>query len=50
MALSDINGRRKVRYPNLGECQDREVGVGGLMSRGWGWDRAFSAKGITFEI
>jgi hypothetical protein len=35
--------------------QDRQAGVGGLVSRGrWGWDRRFSqekpGKGITFEM
>ena len=37
------------------ECQDREAGVGGLVSRGeWVWDRGFlegkPGKGITFEM
>jgi hypothetical protein len=26
----------KARYPSVGECQDREVGVGGLVNMGWG--------------
>ena len=26
----------KARCPSVGECQDREVGVGGLVSRGRG--------------
>ena len=29
-----------VKGPSVGECQDREVGVGGLVSSGRGkWDR-----------
>jgi hypothetical protein len=27
-------GPVKAQCPNVGECQDREAGVGGLMSRG----------------
>jgi hypothetical protein len=27
-------GLVKALYPSIGECQDREVGVGGLVSRG----------------
>jgi hypothetical protein len=26
----------KVQCPNIGECQDREAGLGGLVSRGSG--------------
>jgi hypothetical protein len=29
-------GPEKVRCPSVGECQDREMGVGRLMSRGRG--------------
>jgi hypothetical protein len=29
-------GPVKTQYPNVGECQDREVEVGGLVSRGMG--------------
>jgi hypothetical protein len=28
-------GPVKARCPSVGECQDRESGVGGLVSRGW---------------
>jgi hypothetical protein len=46
MALWDINERRglvKARCPIVGECQDREVAVGRLVSRGrGGWDGGFS--------
>jgi hypothetical protein len=47
-------GPEKARCPSVGECQDREVGVGGLFSRGGGWDRGLSegkpGKEITFEM
>jgi hypothetical protein len=48
-------GPGKAQCPSVGECQDREVGVGGLVTRGMGkWDRGFSegktGKGITFEM
>jgi hypothetical protein len=38
MALMDIHGGEvlgpvKACYPNVGECWDREAGVGGLVSR-----------------
>ena len=38
MALLDINGKRglwsvKAWCPNVGECQDREAGVGGLVTK-----------------
>jgi hypothetical protein len=48
-------GPVKVICPSVGECQDREAGVGGLVSRGR-WDRIgfFSegkpGKGITFKM
>ena len=29
-------GPVKARFPGVGECQDREAGVGGLVSRGTG--------------
>jgi hypothetical protein len=29
-------GLVKGQYPSVGECQDREVGVGGLVSKGMG--------------
>jgi hypothetical protein len=45
----------KARCPSVGECQDREAGVGGLLSRKRrGWDRGVLegklGKGITFEM
>jgi hypothetical protein len=48
-------GPVKVLCPSVGESQDREVGGGGLISRGKeGWDRGVSegkpGKGITFEM
>jgi hypothetical protein len=59
MALWDINERRgpgscEGLMPLCRECQDREAGVGGLVTRGMeGWDREFlegnPGKGITFE-
>jgi hypothetical protein len=42
--------------PTVGKCQDREVGVGGLVSRGrkwgrgWGFSEGKPGMGITFEI
>jgi hypothetical protein len=50
-ALSPV----KVIYPSVGECQDQEMRVGGLGSRGKrGGDRGFLegklGKGITFEM
>ena len=32
----DVLGPVKAPCPSVGECQDREVGVGGLVSRGQG--------------
>jgi hypothetical protein len=47
-------GSVKALYPSTGECQDQEVGVGGLGSKERGGDRRFSdgklGKGITFEM
>jgi hypothetical protein len=51
-------GPGKARCPNVGECQDREMGVGGEApseKQGEGiWDMGFSegkpGKGITFEM
>jgi hypothetical protein len=48
-------GPVKVLCPSIGECWDRETGVGGLMSRGReevirGVSEGNLGKGITFEI
>jgi hypothetical protein len=50
-------GPEMAACPNGGECQDSEVGMGGLVSRGRGdgeWDRVFleqkPGKGIIFEM
>jgi hypothetical protein len=48
-------GSEKARCPSAGEYQDREVEVGGLVSKGRdGWDRGFwegkPGKEITFEV
>ena len=53
-------GPVKALYPSVGECQGQEVGVDGLVSKGWGGDRGrdrggcFSeekpGRGITFEM
>ena len=42
----------KARCPSVGECQDREAEVGGLVSRGRGGGiRVFwKVKEITFEM
>jgi hypothetical protein len=45
----------KVLCPSIGECQDREVGVCGLVSRGRrdgteGFSEGKREKGITFEM
>jgi hypothetical protein len=40
-------GPEKIRCPSVWECQDREAGVGGLMSRGR-WDGIGGF--ITFEL
>jgi hypothetical protein len=58
MALWDINGRRalvKALCPSIGEYQDREEGVGVLVSRGrgdggGGVSEGKPGKGITFEM
>jgi hypothetical protein len=48
-------GPVKVLCPSVGECQDQEAGVGGLVSRGRGegigdfW-RGNLDKGIIFEM
>jgi hypothetical protein len=41
-------GPEKARCPNVGECQDREAGVGGLVSRG-GEDGIGVSAGETGE-
>ena len=51
----EVLGLEKARYPSIGEYQDREVGVGGFVSREEvGWNREFSegeaGKVITFEM
>jgi hypothetical protein len=38
----------KVRCPSVGKCQDREAGVGGLVSRGR--KEGKPGKGITFKM
>jgi hypothetical protein len=47
-------GPVKTQCSSVGECQDREAGMGGLVSGGGGWDSGFSEgkprKGITFEM
>jgi hypothetical protein len=60
IAQSVIIGRRgpwscEDSMPQYRQCQDQEVGVGGLESWGrWGEGRGFSegklGKGITFEM
>ena len=46
----------KARCPSVGECQDKEAGVCGLMSRVRGWNSFFFPpegkleKGKTFEM
>jgi hypothetical protein len=47
-------GTEKTRCPSVGECQDREVGEYGLVSRGERkWNRGFKEekreKGISFK-
>ena len=48
-------GLVKGQYPSVGECQDREVGVGGLVSKGMGkgiggFSEGKWEKGIKFEM
>jgi hypothetical protein len=47
-------GPVKVIFPSIGECQDQEAGVGGLVIRGGrkGWEvlEGKLGKGITFEV
>jgi hypothetical protein len=49
-------GPVKARCPSVGECQDKEAGVCGLMSRVRGWNSFFFPpegkleKGKTFEM
>jgi hypothetical protein len=42
-------GLVKARCPSVGECQDREAGVGGLVSKGrgmgWGVQRGNEERG-----
>jgi hypothetical protein len=50
-ALSPV----KVLFPCIGECQDQEAGVGGLVSRersegNRGFSEGKLGKGITFEM
>jgi hypothetical protein len=49
MALLDINGKRgpwsyKSQCPSVGECQDKEVGVGGVV-RGEGFQKGNQERG-----
>jgi hypothetical protein len=41
-------GPLKALCPSIGECQDQEAGVGGLVSRGRGEGKP--GKGIMFEM
>jgi hypothetical protein len=57
MALSNINGRRvpwscEGLMPHEGECQDREVGMGGWVEEHGvgGWDRVFQEVKLGKEI
>jgi hypothetical protein len=44
-------GPVKVLCPSIGECQGQEAEVGGLGSRGRGWElEGKSGNGITFEM
>ena len=48
-------GPEKAQFPRVGECQDREVGVGGLVTKGWGngiggFRRGSQEREITIEI
>jgi hypothetical protein len=48
-------GSVKVLCPSVGECQDQEAGVGGLVSRGrgkgnTGFSEGKPGKEITFEM
>jgi hypothetical protein len=46
-------GPLKARSFSVGECQDQEAGVGGLMNRGVGDKEVLEGKlgkGITFEM
>jgi hypothetical protein len=48
-------GPVKAQCPSVGECQDQEVEVGGLVSRGsgegiGGFLEGKPGKGITFEM
>ena len=48
-------GPVKALCPSVGECQDREAGVGGLVSRGradgiGGFSEGKPGKRITFEM
>jgi hypothetical protein len=47
-------GPVKVLCPSVGECQDRELGVGVLVSGGGGGNMEFlegkPGKGIIFEV
>ena len=43
---AEVIGSEKARCPSVGECQDSEAGVGGLLSRG-SEDRIGVFGGIT---
>jgi hypothetical protein len=43
-------GPVKAGYSSVGECQDREAGVGGLVGRGWGILEGKPGKGIIFKM
>ena len=43
-------GPEKTQYSSIGECQDREAEVGGLVNRWRGFSEGNPAKGILFEM
>ena len=46
----DTLGSVKALCPSVGECQNQEVGVGELVSRGRGVLEGKPGKGIPFEM
>jgi hypothetical protein len=43
-------GPVKALFPSVGECQDQEVGFGGLVSRGRVFSEGKPGKKATFEM
>ena len=48
--IGEALGPVKAQCPSIGECQEREADVGGLVNRWRGFSEGNPAKGILFEM